>query len=367
MLFRSCDREKANEYQTVHPNTKVMIVPGDVHDQPFIDRILYMKTGKQCKNIVSWLSTLEIPGFESDRQMDFSHNLSINSYRTLSSYQQQPQKNRLQKIKISASIAPLESPSEIPQGKLDHLNPSAPIDPRRNGRLPSFNVSTPGVDLGNNKVDSVEDDPPELRDNRVNWQHPPTMEVLHARHRQNSDPKPVTPQDYARLHREENERYLRQYREKQEKQRLDLDAKKRESDRRIKARNSSPRHQLYDKPAPPLKTNGHTHTFSYEQDPIDPQYIPMPASPPRSDEGRPAALDRHHDQAPKVEISGLHQGSPLLKSSNYSATSGQDQLYERWADDPLLKLRVAPSEVDMAAEAQTATNPFLAHPQTTAT
>lgn len=243
---------------------------------------------------------------------------------------------------MSASVTPMESPDEIPEGKLEHMSSHQHVDHRLNGRLPTDN----GVNTGTNKVDHIED-PPELRDNRVNWQHPPTMQVLQARHQQNSDPRPQSPEDYARLHREENARYMREWREKLEEERQEQKNRRREQERARRPTRSPPRHQLSDPthPHPQSKDksnsngHGHTHNFSYEQNPIDPQYIPMPASPPRSDDSRPfiplpasparsdgekpLPVDPKHGQTRQLEIPGFQEGSPFRESANYSDHGGQ--------------------------------------------
>ena len=310
--------------QQVHLNCRTMIFHGDVHDQPFIDRILYMRTGKQCAAIISWLSTLEIPGFESDRPMRFNSNVSTNSYRSLASHQREP--NRLRKVQMNASVMPMESPDEIPEGKLEHMVHSPhshlPASYLFNGRMPQDNgvhIHSHGVDTGDNFIDAANiaaeddtaEDPPELRDNRVNWQHPPTMDVLHARHRQNSDPKPTTPADFARLHREENERYAREWREKQAERQREAEDKKRAERRQRKAderANRPARHQLREQVSGERQPtmNGHAHNFSYGQNEIDPRQIPMPDSPPRSGDSlsKPLPLNPQQRQLtpPQVEM-----------------------------------------------------------------
>lgn len=114
-------------------------------------------------------------------------------------------------------------------------------------------IHSQGVDTGGNFIDGtniaaeIEDDLPELRDNRVNWQHPQTTEVLHARHRQNSDPKLTKPANFVRLHREENERYAREWREKQQARQLEAEDKRLAERRQRKAdekANRPARHQL---------------------------------------------------------------------------------------------------------------------------
>lgn len=329
-----------------------MIFQGDVHDQPFIDRILYMRTGKQCSAIISWLSTLEIPGFESDRPMRFNSNVSTKSYCSLGSHQRQP--HRLRKVQMNASVTPMESPNEIPEGKLEHMVHSPhshlPVNHPMHGRLPHDNgvhIHSQGVDTGDNFIGGTnipadtEEDPPEIRDNRVNWQHPPTKEVLHARHRQNSHPQPTTSADFARLHREENERYAREWREKQQERQREAEDKKRAERRRRKAdeRASRPaRHQLKEQVTGERQPtmNGHAHTFSYEQNEIDPRYIPMPASPPTSDDSlfKPLPLNLQQRQLtpPQVEIPALQQAQQINLRENPDSFNDPQQYGQQHYD-----------------------------------
>lgn len=348
------ENRNADLRQQVHPNCRTMIFHGDVHDQPFIDRILYMKTGKQCAAVISWLSTLEIPGFESDRPMRFNSDVSTNSYRSLASHQREP--NRLRKVQMNASVTPMESPDEIPEGKLDHMVHSPhshlPTSHPFNGRMPQDNgvhIHSQGVDTGDNIIDAANiaaeddtaEDPPELRDNRVNWQHPPTMEVLHARHRQNSDPKPTTPADFARLHREENERYAREWREKQAERQREAEDKKRAERRQRKAgerANRPARHQLREQVSGERQPtmNGHAHTFSYEQNEIDPRHIPMPASPPRSDDSLSTPLPLNPQQRqltpPQVEIPALQQAQQINLRENADSFNDPQQYGQQHYD-----------------------------------
>lgn len=94
-------QQLALKVQASHPACKSLIVPGDVHDQPVIDKIMWVKEGKQCRAIVSWLSTLEIPGFESDRKMEFGYG---------------------RKREMNAHVSPIEEETgeDVPIGKLEH-------------------------------------------------------------------------------------------------------------------------------------------------------------------------------------------------------------------------------------------------------
>ena len=351
-----------------------MIFHGDVHDQPFIDRILYMKTGKQCAAIISWLSTLEIPCFKSDRPMRFNSNVSTNSYRSLASHQKQP--NRLRKVQMNASVTPMESPDEIPEGKLEHMvdSPHSHLPTSRpfNSRMPQDNgvhIHSRGVDPGDDFVDATNiaaeddtaEDPPELRDNRVNWQHPPTMEVLHARHRQNSDPKPNTPADFARLHREENERYAREWREKQAERQREAEDKKRVEGRQRKAderANRPARHQLREQVSGERqpKMNGHAHTFSYEQNEIDPSHISMPASPPRSEDSLSKPLPPNPQQRqltpPQVEIPALQQARQINLRENVDSFNGPQQYSQQHYDLSTLGGQLTPQRSYRSSHSQ---------------
>lgn len=65
---------------------------------------------------------------------------------------------------------------------------------------------------------------------------------------------------------------------------------------------------------------GHAQTFSYEQNEIDPSYIPMPASPSRSDDSlaQPLPLNPQQRQLtpPQVEIPALQQAHQINLKEN---------------------------------------------------
>lgn len=100
-LFCHDIQQLALKIQQTHPGCKALIVPGDVHDQPIIDKIMWVKEGRQCRAIVSWLYRLEIPGFESDRKFDFGYG---------------------RKKEMSSSVTPIEEEAgeDVPEGKLEH-------------------------------------------------------------------------------------------------------------------------------------------------------------------------------------------------------------------------------------------------------
>ncbi len=70
-----------------------------------------MRIGRQCRHVVAWLSTLEIPGIESDKPF-------------MSSPAHKAQRHG--RKRMGARVKPVESPESIHDGKFEHMAEEIP-------------------------------------------------------------------------------------------------------------------------------------------------------------------------------------------------------------------------------------------------